>query len=61
MERSIGISPFDPGLREEAAAAAIEAAQLSVARRHLEALVMLEPDQPLHKRRLQALEAMLEE
>ena len=61
MERSVGISPYDPSLREEAAAAAIEADEIDMARRHLEALVVLEPDQPLHVRRLEALGAMQRE
>ncbi|MDG2423980.1 MAG: tetratricopeptide repeat protein [Phycisphaerales bacterium] len=59
MERSVGISPYDPQLREEAAAAAIEAGAMEAALRHMEALVVLEPDEPRHDRRLQALKAMM--
>ena len=59
MERSVGISPYDPSLREEAAAAAIEAGDLESALRHLEALGSLEPDEPLHQRRLKTLQQMM--
>lgn len=61
MERAVGISPYDPELREEAAAAAIEAGAMESARRHMEALVALEPDEPRHQRRLQALQTMLQQ
>ncbi len=54
MERAVGISPFDPSLREIAAAAAIEASSFATAERHLRALQILEPDEPRHGRRLEA-------
>ena len=59
MERSVGISPYDPQLREEAAAASIEAGVMEAALRHLEALAALEPDEPKHARRLDALRKMM--
>ncbi|MEE2906689.1 MAG: hypothetical protein VX527_02550 [Planctomycetota bacterium] len=61
MDRAVGISPYDPELREEAAAAAIEAGTMEVALRHMDALVTLEPDEPMHRRRLEALKAMLQQ
>lgn len=60
-ERAVRISPYDAALREEAAAAAIEAGQLSVADRHIRALLKLEPDRAIHRARLDRLEAMRRE
>ncbi|MDA1106369.1 MAG: tetratricopeptide repeat protein [Planctomycetota bacterium] len=53
--RATRISPFDATLREEAAAAAIEAKDWDAARRQLEALTILEPDRAIHRTRMEKL------
>ena len=58
--RACTIEPYQPVHRERAAALAIEAGSIEAARHQIEALLLLEPDQPTHQRRLQAIEAMLE-
>ncbi len=57
-ERAARISPFDPAIREEAAAAAVEARDWVRARRHIEALTKLEPDRSIHAQRLVRLDEM---
>jgi tetratricopeptide (TPR) repeat protein len=57
--RATRIAPYDPSVREHAAAIAIRAGDLRTAERHIEALVVLEPDRELHRRRLEALRAMM--
>ncbi|HWO94357.1 MAG TPA: hypothetical protein VNL92_06290, partial [Dehalococcoidia bacterium] len=57
--RATRISPYDPSVREHAAAIAIRAGDLAKAERHIQALIVLEPDRPLHKQRLDALRAMM--
>jgi tetratricopeptide (TPR) repeat protein len=59
--RALRIDPYDPQLRERVAAFAVEAQALECARHQVEALLLLEPGQPLHERRLQAIDAMLDE
>ena len=41
------------------AACAVELGDLDSARRHIEALVILEPDQPRHSKRLEAVERLI--
>jgi hypothetical protein len=60
-ERATQVSPFDPRLRELAARVAIATDRLSDARRHIEALILLEPDRQQHFRRLEAIEGLIEE
>ncbi|MDG2291749.1 MAG: hypothetical protein P8L37_03750 [Phycisphaerales bacterium] len=60
-KRALRLDPYDPQLRERVAALALEAKSLDYARHQIEALLLLEPGQPLHERRLQAIDAMLEE
>jgi len=57
-ERATRIAPFDADWRELAARIAIQSKDFRTARRHIEALVELEPDRDIHKRRLQALEGL---
>ncbi len=57
-ERAARISPFDATIREEAAAAAVEAKEWGRARRQLEALARLEPDRGIHVERLRRLEEL---
>ncbi len=54
-ERALLIEPFNAAYREFAATVAIQAGEIRAARRHLEALALIEPDRPQHQRRLEAL------
>lgn len=56
--KAVRINPYDAANRELAAAIAIEAGRLDLARLHLEALALLEPGREIHQRRMQALEAL---
>jgi tetratricopeptide (TPR) repeat protein len=59
IERAVRINPFDPSLRELAAATQIEAGNLAAARVHVVALGILEPDREQHKRRLVRLDELI--
>ena len=54
------MNAYDPATRELAAACAIEAEDLDAARRHIRALRILEPSQDRHRRRLEAVEKLLD-
>jgi len=54
-ERASSIAPFSATLREQAARYALLAGDLDAAERHLVALIIIEPDRPIHQRRLDAL------
>lgn len=54
-ERATQIAPYEAPPRELAAAIAIKAGDLATARRHIEALVDLEPTRDIHRKRLEAL------
>ncbi|NOG53842.1 MAG: tetratricopeptide repeat protein [Planctomycetes bacterium] len=56
--RAIIIEPFNPTFRELAAAIAIQGGHYDAARRQIEALIVLEPNQPQHPRRLEALDRL---
>lgn len=53
--RATQIAPYDPAYRELAATIALRAGDRAMAERHIRALVVLEPDREIHKRRLDAL------
>ena len=55
MRRTVSIDPYDPELREYTAAMAIEAGDLETALLQVEALMILEPGQPRHQQRLDAI------
>ena len=55
------VEPYEPVHRERIAALAIEAGALETARHQIEALLLLEPGQPSHERRLQAVESLLDQ
>ncbi|MDX2115460.1 MAG: hypothetical protein SFZ24_07550 [Planctomycetota bacterium] len=57
-ERATQIAPFDPAHREFAATVAIRRGDLATAERHVLALTELEPQQPIHKQRLERVRAM---
>ena len=58
--RALHINPYHAPNRELAAAIAIEAGRLDVARQHILALTLIEPDRPQHQRRLAAIEQLME-
>ena len=58
--RAVNIDPYRARLRELAATIAIESGNLPLARIHILALTILEPDRPQHEKRLQAIDRMLE-
>ena len=53
------IDPYRPEFHELAAAVSIETGRFEEARSFLEALIILEPDQNRHPRRLEALERII--
>ena len=58
-ERLVRIDPFNAGLRELAAAVALQAGDDQRALHHVEALIRIEPDRARHEKRLKALQARL--
>lgn len=59
MTRVLQVDPYDAPHRELAASLAIEAGRLDLARRHIFALTLLEPDRPRHRTRLERIDAMI--
>lgn len=59
IERAIRMNPFDPALRELAAATQLEGGNLAAARTHVVALTVLEPDREQHRRRLAKIDELL--
>jgi tetratricopeptide (TPR) repeat protein len=59
ITRAVQIDPYDADQRELAAAIAIEAGRLELARPHIRALTLLEPDRPQHKRRLERIDELI--
>ena len=57
--RATRIAPYNPAHRELAAAVAIKRNDLASAEREIVALTELEPDQPKHKQRLEALRSRM--
>ena len=57
--RALHFDPYHAPSRELAAAIAIESRQIELARRHIYALTLIEPDRPQHQRRLEAIDRML--
>jgi len=54
-ERATQLAPYEAPPRELAAAAAIQARAFDSAERHIQALILLEPDRDIHRQRLDAL------
>ena len=54
-DRAVQVAPYDARTREFAATVALRAKDLDAAERHIRALVVLEPDRPVHAQRLEAL------
>ena len=61
VTRALQINAYHAPRRELAAAIAIEAGELEIARRHIEALTLIEPDRPQHHKRLEAIDRMIQE
>ena len=59
VERAVRMNPFDPSVRELAAALAVEGGRFDRAEVHIVALVALEPDRPIHAQRLERLRSMV--
>jgi len=59
IERAARMNPYDPALRELAAAIAVEAMDFHRARLHVEALTILEPGAAQHKKRLERIDALI--
>lgn len=59
IDRAARMNPYDPAVRELAAAIAVEAGDLEAARTSIQALLVLEPDRPQHRRRLERIEELL--
>ncbi|MCC6321359.1 MAG: hypothetical protein IT438_07985 [Phycisphaerales bacterium] len=57
-ERATQIAPYEAPPRELAATIAIRNGDFAAARRHIEALIELEPDRDIHKQRLEALKKL---
>lgn len=60
-DRATQVAPYDPSHRELAARMALKAGDLEAGRRHIAALVVLEPQHEPHKRRLERIEEILEQ
>ena len=58
--RTTRIAPFDAHAREQAARMALLNNDLNMAEHHLNALISIEPDREVHKRRLESLKSMRE-
>ena len=58
-QRAIGIEPFDAPTRELAATIAWRAGELELAREHVRALTVIEPDREIHRQRLEAMDRRL--
>jgi tetratricopeptide (TPR) repeat protein len=57
--RAVQINPYDADYREIAAASAIEARRFDLARMHVRAMTLLEPDEPRHRKRLEAIDRLI--
>jgi tetratricopeptide (TPR) repeat protein len=57
-ERATQISPYDASTREFAATIALRRKDYATAERHINALIVLEPDRAVHKQRLEALKKL---
>jgi len=57
--RATYINPYHAAQRELVAAIAVEAKQFDVARTHIHALTLIEPDRPQHQKRLAAIDNLL--
>jgi tetratricopeptide (TPR) repeat protein len=57
-ERATQISPYDASTREFAATIAMRRKDYATAERHIKAMIVLEPDRDVHKKRLEALQKL---
>lgn len=59
ITRAVNINPYHAPTRELAAAIALQAGRLDLARRHIFALTLIEPNRPQHVKRLERIDAMI--
>ena len=59
INRALEINPYHAPTRELAASIAIEAARFKLAMMHIKALTLIEPDRPIHQKRLERIEQMV--
>ncbi len=59
-QRAVRIGPYEARLRERAAAIALLRQDFETAKYQIEAMIVLEPDRPVHRQRLEALNRRLE-
>lgn len=59
IDRAVRMNPYRPEHHELAAAIAVERRDFAAAKTSIEALLILEPDQPHHVRRIQAINRLL--
>jgi tetratricopeptide (TPR) repeat protein len=59
VTRAVNINPYDARNRELAAAIALEADDLPLARQHIRALALLEPNRPQHQKRLERIDQLM--
>ncbi|MFO0083583.1 MAG: peptidase MA family metallohydrolase [Phycisphaerales bacterium] len=60
-ERAVRLAPYVARLREQAASIAVHVGGYDSARNHLEVLAALEPDEPRHRQRLEALQRRIDQ
>ena len=58
-ERATQVNPYDAATREFAATTALRRKDYATAERHIHALTVFEPDRPVHKQRLEAVQKLL--
>lgn len=59
LERALRCEPYNATFREDAATVALQRADTAAALHHIQALVILEPDRELHRKRLDAIKKMI--
>jgi tetratricopeptide (TPR) repeat protein len=59
-ERAVRIAPYDARQRERAAGIALQRSDPQQAFKHIYAMTQLEPDQPIHRQRLEAVSKLIE-
>ncbi|MFN8730705.1 MAG: hypothetical protein ACK5Z4_12690, partial [Planctomyces sp.] len=58
---AVRLAPYVARLREQAASIAVHFGEYDSARNHLEVLAALEPDEPRHRQRLEALQRRIDQ
>ena len=58
LTRALRCEPYNPTFREDAATVALQRGDVAAAQHQIEALIILEPDRELHRKRLEAIKKM---